>query len=85
MTSAELVIQNIKNHPEEWESGQYTAVNTKRGLSIWTSNGAFSCRPYAVSGQDVFHFKTWNWRERRKVWKALHNIPEHFIQKALNQ
>jgi len=39
MTAAQLVVESLEEHPEDWEDGHCMTVNHKTGVSLWTGNG----------------------------------------------
>lgn len=62
-----LLLENIKNHPDDWKMDYYTAKNDKVGLEIWIANGVFFCKPYEK-------LSNWNLFEKFLIYSALKSI-----------
>ena len=42
------LIENIRNHPEQWSFDRYIATNDTLKIGIWIGNGAMSCSIYFI-------------------------------------
>lgn len=44
-----LIIENMKKHPENWDTVRYGFQNKKNGIQIWTEIGICVYEPYKIS------------------------------------
>lgn len=62
---AQVIINSIKENPEDWDFTEHETGNSKIGIDLWTANGVCFLDLYPSNNN------TFNWFEKYAIYKLL--------------
>jgi hypothetical protein len=84
--AVEMLLENIKNHPEQWVIDDYVAHNNLINIDLWIANGPGYCGIYRCDDKSMGKMNglSWSHEERKMVFYALSKIPDLIVIKKLS-